>query len=716
MRVRVFVRTMFALSVACACASCGKPTQQTQQTQQSPHTSATTGTSGTAATDNELLSEPMLTTSGISGEVTGAGAPIEGSTVTLWAATRDAPQRLAQTRTGDDGRFALGPSSGKGSSLYLIATGGKPTSTRASGDNPAIALLTVVGREPPTQVVINEMTTVASVWTHAQFLNSAAITAHSLGLKIAAGNVPSFVDLQTGGWGTTIQDPLNSGQTPTMANFATLADVLSGCVTQVTADACSKLFAATTTPKGATPSDTLLAAQSVARYSWYLPERLFALLDQFYPTPQGNLRPVPFMPYLTHAPSAWVLPLKFDGGGYRAGGKAMFDSEGNLWVGDNFTVGWQGNDALWQGNATKFAPNGRPLSPITTGFTGGGMEGGTFGAAVDANDNAWFTNYGSKAIAVFDKNGRPLTPPEGITFNGKLGLIQGVIVTPGGDVWALGVEKSQLIHFPKGDLSKGRIVCEGDQQEPCKSFRGPFHLGIDQQERIWVSNSGVNHVTRFPAADPSKAENFKTGINNSGLGIDSQGNVWVTNRFGNGLLGMAHFIEMGITFKLHGVTAASDYLTTTMSKQKGGDGSVTLLRPDGTHYPGSPFAGGGLPAPWAVAVDGNDNIWISNFTSPSSPIVELCGVRTENCPPGMKTGDQISPPGGYVGGGLQMQTDLAIGPAGDVWVMNNWQDIDTCVGTPEEALSTRCGGQGVVVFFGMAKPVRAPQIGPARPY
>jgi hypothetical protein len=28
----------------------------------------------------------------------------------------------------------------------------------------------------------------------------------------------------------------------------------------------------------------------------------------------------------------------------------------------------------------------------------------------------------------------------------------------------------------------------------------------------------------------------------------------------------------------------------------------------------------------------------------------------------------------------------------------------------------RCGGQGVTVFYGMAKPVRAPQIGPARPY
>ena len=121
-----------------------------------------------------------------------------------------------------------------------------------------------------------------------------------------------------------------------------------------------------------------------------------------------------------------------------------------------------------------------------------------------------------------------------------------------------------------------------------------------------------------------------------------------------------------------------------MAQQEGGhsSGSVVLLKPDGTPFPGSPFTGGGLPGPWAATVDGNDNVWISNFAMPNSPITQLCGARTENCPPGFKTGDQISPPGGYVGGGLQMQTDLAVDPAGDVWVMNNWQDIDSCFGSP----------------------------------
>jgi hypothetical protein len=654
----------------------------------------------------------------LDGQVLGAGAPIANSTVTLWQAGSGAPRQLAQARSGADGRFMLDAPDAPLSegSLYLVARGGTPAAGKGGGDNPAIALLSVLGAKAPAKVTVNEMTTVASVWTHNQFIDGEAIKGQPLQLKIAAGNVPSFVDLQTGGWGGTIQDPLNSGQTPTMANFATLASVLAGCVTRVRPEACETVFLAAKGPAGATPSDTLLAAQAIARAPWYQPERSFKALEALYPVPPGRtMRAVPYMPYLQVAPSAWVLPLKFDGGGYRAGGKAMFDAEGNLWVGNNFTVGWQANDALWQGNATKFDPNGKPLSPITTGFAGGGMQGGTFGAAVDLKGNVWLSSYGSKSITVFAKDGKPLTPPDGINFGGRLGLMQGIITVPNGDVWALGVSKRQLLHFPKGDWNNGRIVCEGDSAEPCKSFTAPFHLAIDQQDRIWVSDSSF-HVIRFPAANPSQALKLDVRSNNSGLNIDSQGNVWVTNRFGPGLLGMAHMVDMAVHLKTGGVLSASDYLTKTMSEQKGGSGSVTVLRPDGTQLPGSPFNGGGLPGPWAVVVDGNDNVWVSNFAMASSPIVQLCGVRTEHCPPGFKTGDQISPPGGYVGGGLQLQTDIAVGPAGDVWAINNWQDIDSCYAGATEALSTRCGGQGVVIFFGMAKPVRAPQIGPALPF
>jgi hypothetical protein len=655
----------------------------------------------------------------LTGTVLGAGSPVTGSTVTLWAAGAGAPSQLAQAKTGPDGRFTIETVSAPADagSLYLVARGGTATAGRESGENPAIALLTVLGRTPPAEVTINEMTTVASVWTHNQFLDGAAIKGQPLQLRIAAGNVPSFVDLRTGGWGDLIQGPLNSSQTPTMANFATLASVLAGCVTQVRPGACETVFAAAKGPSGATPTDTLTAAEAIARAPWYQPERVFNALNSFYPVPQGKtMRAAPYMPYVQWSPSAWVLPLKVTGGGYRAGGKAMFDSEGNLWVGDNFTVGWQGQDTLWQGNASKFDGNGRPLSPMTTGFAGGGMQGGTFGAAVDANDNAWLTSYGGKTITVFDKNGKPLTPPEGINFGGQLGLMQGVIVTPNGDVWVLGLEKSQLVFFPKGDITKGRIVCEGKNAEPCASFKLPFHLGIDQQDRIWVTNGGGNEVVRFPASDPSKVEKFKSGYSGSGLGIDSQGNVWVTNRFGNGLKGLERMAKLGVVLLMGGNVDRT--LAYSMFEQQGGPdgGTVSLYRPDGTEFPGSPFHGGGLPGPWAATIAGDDTVWISNFAGAVGRIAHLCGARTENCPPGFKTGDQISPPGGYVGGGLQMQTDLAISPTGDVWVIDNWQTIASCYGDPVESLSTNCGGQGITIFYGMAKPVRAPQIGPAQRY
>src|SRR5262245_18310295 len=179
-------------------------------------------------------------------QVQAGGGPIANSTVTLWGASAGEPRQLAQARTNNDGRFDLGSQETLGAEviLYLVAKGGEAAVNKGSGNNPAAALLAVLGNTPPPKVVINEMTTVASVWTHARFLDGTAIKGHCLGLKIAAGNVPSCVDLQTVGWGTTIQDPLNSGQTPTMANFATLADLLAGCATRVKADACNKLFAA----------------------------------------------------------------------------------------------------------------------------------------------------------------------------------------------------------------------------------------------------------------------------------------------------------------------------------------------------------------------------------------------------------------------------------------------------------------------------------------
>jgi len=643
----------------------------------------------------------------MAGSVQAAGKPISGATVTLFAAGTGAPTKLAEAKTDEQGAFKLDAKEVPVNSvLYVIA----------KGPNDVVRLLSVLGTAPPNKVTVNEFTTVASVWTSAQFLEGDVLSGHQLGLSIAASNVPNFADLETGGYGGTIQDALNSSQTPTMANFTTLANLLAGAVTQVTPNAMRQFLAAATPRSGKTPGDTLTALEGVARDAGYKPERLFALLDAFYPVPKGkNLRPTPFMPYLSWAPSAWVLPLKFTGGGLSAPGKLMIDSKGNIWAGNNFLVGAQNLDELWDGNLSKFAPNGRPLSPMTTGFTGGGLQGIGFGMAIDADDNVWATTYGSRSVVKFDNSGKPRSPPEGYNFDGRLGLMQGIIVTPSGDVWALGVSKNQLVYFPKGDPAKARIVCEGRSVEPCKSFVAPFHLAIDQQDRIWVSNFISDWVTRFPASEPSKAETFKVGISPGGMAVDSQGNLWVTSHFGTRKLAWLTIARAALIAK-RGGNPNPPLIDAMVAVRPGPDGgAVSVLRPDGTPAR-PPVYGHGIVVPWAIAIDGNDHVWVSNFSNPPDSIAELCGCRTETCPPGMKMGDPISPPGGFVGGGMQMHVDIAIDPAGDVWVGNNWQMYQAALKHVDEAQTTLGAGQGLVVFYGMAKPVRSLQIGPAKPF
>src|SRR5271165_3138483 len=94
----------------------------------------------------------------IKGQVLGGGAAIAQSTVTLMQASAGAPKQLAQTKSDGSGNFAIHGTGAPDFSLYLVAMGGVPAANKAAGDNPAIALIAVLGSRPPARVVISEMT------------------------------------------------------------------------------------------------------------------------------------------------------------------------------------------------------------------------------------------------------------------------------------------------------------------------------------------------------------------------------------------------------------------------------------------------------------------------------------------------------------------------------------------------------------------------------
>jgi hypothetical protein len=637
------------------------------------------------------------------GKVQIAGSPVAGSTVTLYAAGEGAPAHLAEGKTSDDGTFklAIGDDKLKASAdkvLYVVARGGAPKAGK--GPNDAMALMSLLGAKLPENATVNELTTVASAFTAARFINGEAISGKALGLKIAAGNTPNLVDPATGGWGKVLLDPLNCTQTTTLANLNTLASLISAFATVANDDWRARFLKAATPVGAPAPKNTLEATAGIARAPWAQPKALYALFDEAYPQPKdGARREAPFVPYLALTPNDFALSLCFSGGGNYSAGKLCFDADGNLWSGQNWMPGSQSGVIRSIGGGTiKFAPNGTALSPPITGFTGMGVDGIGWGTGVTL-DKVWVTGFNGK-IGVMDFAGRPSGKESDIPVAEKLGGLMGVGVAANGDVWIADGTKNQLVNFPGGRIKDGRLV-------EVKGLRSPFGIAIDAQNRVWVSNSQSDMVVRFPANDPSKVETFRAGIAGRGVALDSKGNLWVASNMSldfpvpkvpDGTSAMKQFqIMMGEAMKVLSPSNPT--------------GVINMIRPDGTQPAPKGFTGGkAIYIPWGVSIDGNDDVWVANILGRS--VVLMAGDKTKGHPADTKTGDAIHV---FQSGSIQILTDVSVDPAGNIWAANNWNLIEAVMAKdPALPTSTWGGGTGITVIYGVAAPVKTPLLGQVR--
>jgi hypothetical protein len=640
----------------------------------------------------------------VAGNVQGAGSPIAGATVTLYAAGEGAPTQVAQGKTDGNGAFKLkAKPAPKDSVLYLVAKGGTPKAAADKGPNEAIVLMALLGTTLPKKVTVNELTTVASAFTAARFINGEAISGNPLGLRIAAGNAPNLVDPATGKWGKVLLDPLNSSMTTTMANLDTLGSLISAHATVANDDWRTRFLKAATLPSGVTPKNTLEAMAGIARAPWAAPKELYALFDEAYPQPKdGSRRSAPFAPYLAYVPDDFALSLCFSGGGDYANGRFMFDAEGNLWSGQNWMPGSQsGVNKSIGGGVIKFTPNGIPLSPPITGFTGMGIDGVGWGTAV-TKDRVWISSFNGK-ILVMDFNGNPVAKESDFPFKEKFLGLMGIGVAANGDVWIADGSNNQLLFFPGGRIKEGRIV-------KVAGLKSPFDIVIDDENRVWVANSSSDTVVRFPANDPSKVESFRAGIGVRALALDSKGNVWVASNMD--LHTPQPQLPEGISimeqFKL--ITAAM--FKYVMGPPPRPTGAVNMIRPDGTQPAPMGFTGEAINIPWGLNVDGNDDVWVGNMWGRS--VTLLAGDDTKGHPAGTKVGDVIHI---FQSGSIQMITDVSIDPAGNVWAANNWNSLEAAAGQdPVRRTSTWGGGSGFTVIYGVAAPVQPPRMGKVRKY
>ena len=631
------------------------------------------------------------------GALTLGGKAVPGAKVTLWrTAGMDSPQNIRETSSDAEGNFELqNLTPNEEGNIYYISTAG--------GVREDVALMSVLGVTPLSSVVINELTTVASVFTSARFIDGVEISGNPLGVRIAAGNAPNLVDPVTGKWGKVLLDPLNSTQNTTLARLNTLGSMIVAFGT--TADDAWRAAFLNATSTNDVPVNTLEALSGIARAPWANPGELFKLFDEAYPQPEdGSRREAPNVPYLAYAPKDFAMILSFAGGGIFAPGKLQIDAEGNVWSGVNWMPGSQSGVYHDIGGGTiKLSPAGTALSPPITGFTGMGVDGIGWGTGM-AKNRVWVSSFNG-SIGVMDLEGRQIGKESDFPMAGKVGDLMGVGVADNGDVWIADATKNQLLHFPSGEIKDGVVV-------NVKGLKSPFGIAIDAQNRVWVSSSQSNIVTRFPADDPSKAESFEVGVIARGVALDSKGNLWVASNMSPGF--PAPTLPAG-TPVMKQFQLMTEQMLPIMAKgtisAENPTGVLNMIRPDGSQPAPKGFTGDkGVFIPWGVSIDGNDDVWFGNFWGRGVGL--MAGDDTQGHPEGTKIGDVIHV---FQSGSIQMITDVVVDQAGNAWAANNWNDIDAVVDNvdPARASTTWGGGTGISVIYGVASPVNAPAIGEA---
>lgn len=623
---------------------------------------------------------PARPQAGLEGQVTADGEGVRGATVKLLRAGRTpgAARVLAKTTTDASGGFRLGRVRGVGPNdvLYVTARGGW-IGTSALPD--AVELASALADRRSGRVVVNERTTVAAGYALAQFAKRGSLGGSEPGLSNAAKMTRNLVELATGTVAPFLAEPPNGPETETLASFNSLASIIAGCAARE--NDCDAFLDAATDAWGVRP-----------RTTW---EAMTLLPTAPAGDPQGVFDQVPaeprFTPVRDAAPAAWTLALRFYGNGqqFNGPGNVAFDPRGRVWA---------NNNAEWSEDPTRVCP-GREmfrLDPYAPGrpmetFTGGGLNGAGFGIALDPKLRIWVGNFGftgsecdegpptSNSVSEFHPNGRPRSREEG-WLNGPLSWPQGVKSDVFGNIWIASCGNDTLVQYPKGQHHRSRVIGTG--------IGRAFDVAQNTRGHVFVTANGGDAVYGFdqrgeplPGSPYGDSSVFAMPL---GAASDRLGNVWVSN---SGVIRIPCSSDETLE-----VPAAEDEALL--------EGSVVKVAPDGSL---ERFFGAGLTIAWGIAVDGDDNLWVANFSG--ERLSHLCGARASTCPTG-KTGDPISPDAGYAFDGLQRNTGVQVDPSGNVWLANNWIKIP---------VQTDPFGDGLVVFLGMAAPVKAPLIGTPRP-
>ena len=629
------------------------------------------------------------------------------------------------------------PSSGN-PQIYITAVGGNTQGTGVTTtNNAASALIAALGPcsavTSSTQVSLNEISTAATVFALAQYINpgttpgteiigTSSTTQGTTGLNNAVTSITNLASITNGtsvtsnsynGTGTALGATVIA--TPESAKLITIADILASCINSVnnSSNNCADLFASAAPPPVASvtsqPSASFGTAQDTIQAAYYMAVNpvdagTFTSCNAGGTTKLGCLFLLassnpPFATSLGSAPTDWTIGVTYTTTGTCANGnalisgpnKAAVDVNGNIWI-NNIAGSTAGAASL-----IELSPLGAPL------FCAGAQLNGR-GVAIDQTGNVWaaFNNtLANVATAIMEVPlGNPSTTP---VFWPSTVTPQALTVDGSGNV----IFGSAGVTSPASGASFNEFPNPGTNTTPFASTQITSnmdgttvaqvgYMAADSTGRIYAVTSTAALLfvavppvagTTYTQAAPSLSEG------SYGIAIDN-----------------SNYVYTGTT--CCGTTGTTGNTYRQVEKITPGSGTAIT-------YTGSQLYLGGINGGRSMTLDGADNMWYG-FELPANA-AEQYGIGEAYSSgggttatftalsPGVTTtpangcSTTVSPTagcqaGGYVKNDFTITLDMAIDPSGNVWVLNS--------GTSSTTVPTN--GVSVTEVVGAAVPVVTP--------
>ncbi len=421
----------------------------------------------------------------------------------------------------------------------------------------------------------------------------------------------------------TLRPVFNRGaNSPALVN--TLADIMHGCVASAgpKSHECESLFQAVTLPREyqkQKPYNTQLAIGRIVSTWGRGQSSAFALL------PKAR----PYAPVLERAPAGWLLSLSFNNLGLHRPTQMLADlSDHTLWV-------------LNQGSHTlaELSTNPGDLAVPLLGES-------ELPAAVRNGAIAfWFptplSDYPSKARP---KVSGWLSQPSAWLDDDKLTFLESDGTLCGTASKSLGLKDAgglaSCVDFSEGNLC-GTALKEVEGQSNCDN------LG----DALCVANTGDDKIVVVKAPKSPRCDDAKM--------LKTLGNA--KDKPDLRLAEPTHLVRCIQNNSENWITNGASNSVTAFHVF---DNKVTIV-------PGSPFHGGGLAGPEAIACDLGGRVWIANHARNSNSVTQLEEYSDGRGTTELRT---TSPESGFSGVGMNRPYGVAVDQLGNVWVSNEGND------------------------------------------